>query len=80
MRGGLLRVHRKAFRTFNFGPENESESELSLLSSASDGGGGRALFLLRSRIPTYIRTEEEEGEKNFVKLFIRGQKLEGGGG
>ena len=30
MRGGLLRVHRKAFRTFNFGPENESESELSL--------------------------------------------------
>ena len=80
MRCGLLRVHRKAFRTFNFGPENESESELCpslslslslsplLLTGALYGGGCVVLEF------PHIEEESERVQKNFVKVFIWGQK------
>ena len=85
MRCGLLRVHRKAFRTFNFGPENESESELcpslslSLSLSLSTSADGRALWrrLRRSRIPTY-RGGERESTKKLCKGFYMGAKIWGG--
>ena len=56
MRGGLFRVHRKAFRTFNFGPENESESELS-----DDGGRAFGCVVLEfSRIQLSERRVREK--------------------